>query len=79
MGMRQQATVGQGSLLDIVDRQFAQAFGGGDPAIQNSENPFRKQFGECVIPHDGRPDARLYWCHRCGKKFCWECFQQHSD
>ena len=86
VGNRQQATVGQGSLLDIFEQQFAASFAASDPIIenpqskiQNGENPFRKQWGSCVIPHEGRADERVYWCHKCGKKFCWTCFEQHSD
>ena len=77
---------GQQSLLDIFEQQFASAFAapanvsdvgatGGSP----SENPFRKQYGACVIRHEGKADERVYYCHKCGKKFCWGCFQQHSD
>ena len=41
------------------------------------ENPFRKQTGDCQ--KCSKRDVRVFWCHVCGKKFCWECFLEHGD
>jgi len=76
----------QGSLLDIFERQFAQAFS--PQRLEHLEqarsaveprsvepNPFQKQFGPCCKDDN----ARLYWCHKCGKTpGCWDCFIKHK-
>jgi hypothetical protein len=74
------------------DRDLGPTPGAGDEQIRPERhdlrhgrgNPFRRQFGECAAGcanESARDDTprRIFWCWRCRKKFCWECFLEHSD
>src|SRR5262245_6931554 len=83
----------QSSLLDLFEserrggngrRPRSEGFAGSNPA--GALNPFRKQSGECAAgcgnerqTLDAELQTRVFWCHVCGKKFCWNCFLEHSD
>ena len=44
-------------------------------ASRLTPNPFAKRFGPCCKDDN----ARLYWCHKCGKTpGCWDCFIKHK-
>ena len=40
-------------------------------------NSFRKEEGDCG--KCGADGVRVFWCHACKRKFCWECFKGHQD
>lgn len=44
--------------------------------LRIEDNPFEKQEGDCARCGGA---GRIFWCHACGKKFCWECFLKHED
>jgi hypothetical protein len=47
-------------------------------------NPFSKQYGACAAqcgtaPADPSLGLRVFYCHACGRTFCWICFREHKD
>ena len=40
-------------------------------------NPFRKAEGDCG--QCGAAGSRIFWCHVCERRLCWECFKEHRD
>jgi hypothetical protein len=39
-------------------------------------NPFQKRDGDCGC---GVRNVRLWYCHKCERRYCWECFKGHED
>ncbi len=69
----------QQSLLELFEAEKA-AGAASFARVRFSEgpNPFRTQTGVCKSCSPNQ-EQRVYWCHFCGGKYCWDCHVKHKD
>ncbi len=50
--------------------------------MNEEQNPFKKKMGlcsMCILPPEETNAVRIYYCHFCGKYFCWKCLKKHEE